>query len=195
MPVKSEQAMNYYVDMDVRPDLDFSVDNLMAALYGRLHRALAAMNVVSVGVSFPGYDVSSSHVGGRMRLHGSCEALTALFEGDWLKGVRDYLDVTKPCPVPEGVQHRKVFRVQTKSSPARLRRRLMRRHGTDEQKALTQIPDAVARYANLPYVQFRSSSTGQPFRLFIDHGPLQAHPEPGRFSSYGLSHGATVPWF
>ena len=195
MQAKSDQAMNYYVDIDVRPDPDFSVHHLMAALYGRLHRALAAMDVVTVGVSFPAYDAASSHVGSRMRLHGTFEALTTLFAGDWLMGVRDHVDVTKPCLVPEGVQHRKVFRVQTRSSPERLRRRLMRRHDIDEPTALTLIPDALARYASLPYVQLRSSSTGQTFRLFIDHGPLQAQSESGGLSSYGLSLGATVPWF
>ena len=131
MPVKSELIMNYYVDIDVRSDPDFPQSQLMAALYARLHRALAARDVVTVGVSFPAYDAKLLHLGGRMRLHGSCEALTALFTENWLMGVRDHVDVSKPYQVPEGVQHRKVTRVQTKSSPERLRRRLMRRHGVD----------------------------------------------------------------
>ncbi|WP_152482130.1 type I-F CRISPR-associated endoribonuclease Cas6/Csy4, partial [Dickeya sp. DW 0440] len=36
---------------------------------------------------------------------------------------------------------------------------------------------------------------GQPFLLFVEHGPLQDTPVAGVFSSYGLSATATIPWF
>ncbi|UYM59389.1 type I-F CRISPR-associated endoribonuclease Cas6/Csy4 [Pseudomonas aeruginosa] len=45
------------------------------------------------------------------------------------------------------------------------------------------------------FVTLRSQSTGQHFRLFIRHGPLQVTAEEGGFTCYGLSKGGFVPWF
>ncbi|EPO8055394.1 type I-F CRISPR-associated endoribonuclease Cas6/Csy4 [Pseudomonas aeruginosa] len=80
-------------------------------------------------------------------------------------------------------------------SQERLRRRLMRRHDLSEEEARKRIPDTVARALDLPFVTLRSQSTGQHFRLFIRHGPLQATAEEGGFTCYGLSKGGFVPWF
>jgi CRISPR-associated endonuclease Csy4 len=48
---------------------------------------------------------------------------------------------------------------------------------------------------SLPWLEVRSTSTGQRFRLFIDQEIRPGPPVPGRFSPYGLSARATVPWF
>ena len=71
----------------------------------------------------------------------------------------------------------------------------MQRKGETAAQAAAHIPDSVERRPNLPYVQLRSSSTAQPFCLFIDHGPLQAQAVSGSFNTYGLSNSATIPWF
>lgn len=195
--------MNHYVDVNVRPDPDFPATQLMSALYGRLHRALVSASTTDVGVSFPQLLERSGsaprhlgqQLGACMRLHGTSAALAALLSSDWLKGMRDHVDITPVQPVPAQATHRQVYRVQTKSSPERLRRRLMRRHGVSEQEAQARIPDDVARYARWPSVDLRSSSTGQSFKLFIAHGPEQSKPSVGSFSAYGLSQGSTIPWF
>ena len=186
--------MDHYVDIDVRPDPEFAAHQLMSALYAKLHRALAAQARTRIGVSFPGVDSQAPHLGTRLSLHGDLAALSALLQSDWLAGMRDHVMLTPPMPVPPAAQNRIVKRVQVKSSPERLRRRLMRRHGFDEQEARQRIPDESARLAHLPFVQLRSTSTGQTFRLFIDHGPIQSA-LPGDFTAYGLSQGATIPWF
>ena len=121
--------------------------------------------------------------------------LRALLASDWLAGMRDYVVLTLPTPIPDNAQHRSVRRVQVKSSPERLRRRLMRRHDIDEQTARQRIPDDSARFTQLPFLQLRSTSTGQTFRLFIEHGPIQPNAVSGDFNAYGLSQGATIPWF
>lgn len=192
--------MNHYIDMCVRPDEDFPASQLMSALYTRLHRALVAHGAGNVGVSFPEH--SARWLGNRMRLHGSAQALATLMDQDWLKGMRDHLDQDAITPVPAQAQHRQVTRVQTKSSPERLRRRLirrlMKRSNLSEAEAAERIPDTPARLANLPSVLVRSGSTGQTFRLFIQHGPLcdeATADTPKLFSSYGLSQGASTPWF
>ncbi len=187
--------MDHHVDIDVQPDPEFPAYQLMAALYAKLHRALVAQNSTRIGVSFPGFGLQAPHLGTRLRLHGDLAALSALLAGDWLAGMRDHVTLTQPNRVPETAKHCAVRRVQVKSSPERLRRRLMRRHNLDAQEAHQRIPDEAARLANLPFVQLRSTSTGQTFRLFIEHGPAQSNSMAGNFNAYGLSQAATIPWF
>lgn len=189
--------MDHYVDIDVRPDPEFPAHQLMSALYAKLHRALVAQGSDGIGVSFPGVRTEAPHlgVGTRLRLHGGQAALSALLATDWLAGMRDHAALTPPASVPHEALHRAVQRVQTASSPERLRRRLMRRHDLDAEAARARIPDTAASYTDLPYLQLRSTSTGQTFRLFIRHGPLRPDPVPGGFNTYGLSQGATIPWF
>jgi CRISPR-associated endonuclease Csy4 len=187
--------MDHYVDIDLRPDPEFPSHQLLAALYAKLHRSLAENHCSAIGVSFPGFDLKAPHLGARLRLHGKLDALSTLLASDWLTGMRDHVTLTLPAPVPTDAQHRRVARVQVKSSPERLRRRLMRRQNLDEQEARQRIPDESARFALLPFIQLRSTSTGQSFRLFIEHGPIEPSAVTGEFNAYGLSQRATVPWF
>lgn len=187
--------MDHYVDIDVRPDPEFPAHQLISALYAKLHRALARQESHGIGVSFPDFDSQAPHLGARLRLHGTLAVLSALMEGDWLSGMRDHAALTLPMQIPPTSQHRAVTRIQVKSSPERLRRRLIRRHNIDEREARQRVPDESARLTHLPFVQLRSTSTGQSFRLIIDHGPVQSGAVPGNFNAYGLSQGATIPWF
>lgn len=187
--------MDHYVDIEVRPDPEFPASQLMSALYAKLHRALVAQRCNRIGVSFPNVEVEAPHLGTCLRLHGNLAVLSTLLASDWLTGMRDHVALTPPMRVPDSSHHRIVKRVQVKSSPERLRRRLMRRQDLNEQEALKRLPDESAHFTNLPFVQLRSTSTGQSFRLFIDHDPVQSDAVPGEFNAYGLSQGATIPWF
>lgn len=187
--------MDHHVDIDVRPDPEFPPNQLMSVLYAKLHKALVAQGSTHIGVSFPGVNLQAPHLGTRLRLHGNLAVLSALLESDWLTGMRDHVALTPPMRVPDNTQHRAVRRVQVKSNPDRLRRRLMRRHDIDEQEALRRIPDELACFAHLPFVQLRSTSTSQSFRLFIMHDPILSSATPGDFNAYGLSQSATIPWF
>lgn len=188
--------MDHHLDIVLRPDREFPAHQLMSALYAKLHRALVKLGADDIGVSFPDVDTRAPALGERLRLHGQAQALTTLMQLDWLIGMRDHVHVAaSPTPVPANVQHRAVRRVQAKSSPARLRRRLMRRHGVDEAAATQRIPDGAAELLRLPFIQLASASTGQTFRIFISHAPVQSEAVGGVFNTHGLSHQATVPWF
>ena len=187
--------MDHYVDIQLRPDPEFAANHLMSALYAKLHRALAAQTSPAIGVSFPGVGGSTPDLGTCMRLHGTKVALSALLSSDWLAGMRDHVTLSPLSPVPSSAQHRSVRRVQVKSSPERLRRRLMRRHNLSEQEARQRMPDDIACFTALPFLALRSTSTGQNFRLFIEHGPIQPNAIASVFSAYGLSQGGTIPWF
>jgi CRISPR-associated endonuclease Csy4 len=191
--------MNHYVDIHLREDPEFAAHQLMEALYAKLHRALVARAAQGaggdLGVSFPGHKPDAPYLGSHLRLHGNEASLSALLATDWLRGMRDHLDLSAPAPVPLDATHRAVQRQQVDSNPERLRRRLLRRHPLTEQEAQARIPDKAARRLDLPFVQLKSTSTGQTYKLFIRHGPPQSTPVPGPFNTYGLSLGATVPWF
>ena len=188
-------VMDHYLDIRLLPDPEFPPSMLMNALFAKLHCALVDLDSTAIGVSFPGHSLEPLTLGQRLRLHGEARALTNLTSRDWLRGMRDHTGLHGPARIPAGAMHRAVRRVQAKSSPERLRRRLIQRKGIDHAAAREAIPDQAAERLDLPFVTLQSRSSGQTFRLFIEHGPAQPEPTLGPLSHYGLGRGATVPWF
>lgn len=187
--------MDHYLEIRLLPDPEFPPNILINALFSKLHRGLAAYGEGAIGVSFPDVREGRPVLGQRLRLHGNGDHLHGFAQTNWLVGIRDHITLQNPAPVPAGARHRIVRRVQTQSSPERLRRRLIARKGISSAEALAAIPDACAERLDLPFVIVTSRSTGQQFPLFIEHLLLQDHPAQGIFSAYGLSTTATVPWF
>lgn len=188
----------HYINITLLPDPEFNHAHLLGALVAKLHRALVQGQTTDIGVSYPqhiGQPLTKRTLGAVLRLHGTPEALQRLMGQDWLKGMRDHTQVDELLPVPANAQHRTVLRRQFKTNADRLRRRRMERKGETNEQAAAAIPDTVERRPDLPFVQLRSSSTGQPFCLCVEHGPLQGLPVAGDFNTYGLGRGATVPWF
>lgn len=188
--------MDHYLEIQLRPDPEFPPTVLMNALFAKLHRALSDTGKGRVGVSFPAVETGPG-LGDRLRLHGQTEDLQRLMALNWLTGMRDHAFVSEIRPVPANAKHRPVRRKQPKPHPERQRRRLMRRRGMDEEQARKIIPAEKGERLPQPFVTLQSRSTGQRFRLFIQHEPVTETPRSGGFSDYGLSADdkATVPWF
>lgn len=187
--------MYHYIDLRLLPDPEVAQPHLMGALFSKLHRALVAQHSENIGISFPAVQTEPPWLGDCLRLHGDQTALTGLTTSNWLAGMRDHVHATAVLAVPPKASFRVVSRVQAKSNPERLRRRQMRRHGLDAAQALVRVPDTAAERLDLPYVQLRSQSTEQSFRLFIRHGELLKTSTVGTFGAYGLSATTTIPWF
>lgn len=187
--------MDHYIDLKLLPDPEFAATQLMSALFAKLHRGLHDLGRNDVGVSFPAMPSGLPGLGDCLRLHGPAEALDRLLALNWLTGMRDHVRIGMIDTVPTSARHRIVSRVQVDSNPERMRRRLIKRHGLSEDEARARIPDNAAKRCALPFVVLRSNSSGQPFHLFIRHGPFLDTPQPGTFNHYGLSNTATVPWF
>ena len=188
----------HYIDITLLPDPEFSQVHLLGALVSKLHRALVQLCADNIGMSFPTHVVkpfTQRGLGTVLRLHGGLDALQALMGQDWLKGMRDHVTVTDPAQAPVDSPRRLVLRRQFKTNAERLRRRRMQRKGETAEQAAEAIPDSVERRPDLPFVHLRSSSTAQPFCLFVEHREVTAESVGGGFNSYGLSLGATVPWF
>ena len=186
--------MDYYLDIQVRPDPEFPVSTLLGALVSKLHRALAELEADDIGISLPEHEAHPP-LGAMLRLHGTATRLGALMEISWLKGMRDHVEVGDIKQVPADATHRVVRRRQYKTNADRLRRRRMKRQNESYEEAARHIPDTVERRVKTPYVMVRSQSSGQAFSLFIEHGECRDTPAKGSFNTYGLSKEATVPWF
>lgn len=186
---------SHYVDITVVSGPEFNASQLFGTLYDRLHLALVQQHREDVGVSFPGYRLSPRTLGTTLRLHGSENGLHQMLQPDWLKGIRDHVQIKDITRIPEGVEHRTVQRRQFKTNADRLRRRRMHRKGETTEQAAAAIPLSVERSPHLPYVRLHSRSTAQSFSLFIALGDPIKTPTQGSFNSHGLSCTTTVPWF
>ena len=186
--------MDHYVDIQIRPDPEFPPPTLMGALFSKLHRALAELDADDIGISLPEHETDPP-LGQRLRLHANRGRLEELLARPWLQGMRDHIYMHDVAAVPANTEHRIVRRRQYKTNADRLRRRRMKRHNETYEQAQAHIPDSVERRVRTPYVRVRSRSTGQAFCLFIEHGERESQSRAGRFSTYGLSTTATVPWF
>lgn len=187
--------MHSHLDIRIRPDPEFPAHQLMAAMFAKLHRVLSRAQSTTIGVSFPGYSVSPITLGDTLRVIGAEADLARLTEHDWLMGLRDHTELSAVKAVPANAEQRSLRRVQAKSSLERLLRRQMRRHSVTEGEARAKFEGMQAERLRLPYVTVASSSTGQPFKLFLKLGPAEPTSQAGSFNAYGLSQTATVPWF
>lgn len=184
--------MDHYLDITVLPDPEFVESTLMNALFAKLHRALVDVGQGKIGISFP---CVNKTLGNCLRLHGSALALDRLMAENWLKGLRDYTQASAVQQVPENTQHRAVKRVQVKSSVERLRRRSVSKGWLSAEEAIESIPLTSEKKSKLPFLQLKSISTGQLFKLFIQQEKVQNVAVEGSFSDYGLSNCATIPYF
>lgn len=184
--------MDHYVEIRLKPDPEFSTSLLMNALFAKLHRALAEKGDGQVGVSFPKAD---KNLGDTIRLHGTQESLEGLALLNWMRGLCDYAAEFQILPIPLTCRYRAVKRIQSKSSPARLLRRSVKKGWVTEVEAEERLKENTERRLKDSFIQMKSQSTSQMFRLFIRQGPLLDNPQPGYFSAYGLSNRVTIPWF
>lgn len=188
--------MDHYQDLLILPDSEFQTPMLLNALFAKLHRAFVQLSNTTIGISFPNLDINKPSLGNILRLHGEMDKLRRLQEENWQSGVLDHMQVKTISPVPEGHRNCRVRRVQAKSNAERLRRRYCNRHpGVTIKDAEKLIPDSREKRLRLPYIQLKSKSTEQNFRLFLEQDTEQQQAISGEFNSYGLSRTATVPWF
>lgn len=184
--------MDHYIEIRLLPDPEFPNNVLMNALFAKLHRALVETGGGELGISFP---KAGKCLGELLRIHGKQMPLARLMSLPWLKGLRDYTETSPVLSVPDNCQYRVVQRKQAKSSSERLRRRSIAKGWLTEKEAVERISDRNEQQLKTPFVQLKSGSSGQTFRLFICQGKLQGEPKAGVFSAYGLSSQATIPWF
>lgn len=183
--------MDYYIDIEIKPDVEMRESPLINLVYNKLHKALVKLKSEQIGVSFPGYQIK---LGRLLRLHGDKTDLQNLQGLNWLGGIAGYCNISDVKNVPADAKYRTISRIRTNMSKSKLKR--LKRRGSitpDEEKIYKA--EMFSQGLDNPYLDLESGSTGQKHRRFIQFGHLLDQPVAGKFDSYGLSKDATVPWF
>jgi CRISPR-associated endonuclease Csy4 len=113
----------------------------------------------------------------------------------WLHQLADYVHCTAIREVPSNreIKHRQYRRQHMKGSIEKLARRRAKRHNTNLEEAMTYYQGKLTN-SDLPYIQLKSLTTRQPFRLYIERHEYNELVQDG-FGTYGLSNTSTVPEF
>jgi CRISPR-associated endonuclease Csy4 len=183
--------MEYYINIELKPDAEMQESPLMNLVYEKFHKALVKLKTEQIGVSFPKYKIKLGKV---LRLHGNKTNLQNLQGLNWLGGIAGYCEISNVKNVPTNVKYRIVSRIRTNMSKSKLKR--LKRRGSitpDEEK--NYRAKMFSQGLDNPYLDLKSGTTGQKHRRFIYFGPQLDQPVEGKFDSYGLSKVATVPWF
>lgn len=183
--------MNYYIDIEIQPDEEMRENVLLNKVYSKLHKALFDINATNIGVSFPEYKIMLGKV---IRLHGSSDALAKLQTVNWLGGLIGYCKVTNALSIPNDCKYRVISRKRTTMSQSKLNR-LIKRNSITELEIKQYKAKMFAQGLSNPYMELVSNSNGHKYRNYINFGELLEQPVNGAFDQFGLSKGATIPWF
>lgn len=186
--------MDHYYEIQILPDPEFKSTVLMNALFSKLHRALVQLASNDIGISFPDYDLNARTLGKMLRIHSTLQSLTKLQEIDWLKGMYDHVQVSSIKPIPPTNKFAAFKRIQAKPNVERVRRRQMKRHNLTQDEVMKWIPETPNNHLQLPFLNLKSQSTDQMFKIFIKKDDVHELVL-SKFNTYGLSKGATVPLF
>lgn len=200
--------MNYYIEVTLMENDQFSPYELWSQLYPQLHLALVeaknADNKVNIGFSFPQYrfhqDKGVGFIGTKLRLFAESEAdLKKLDIRRWLERLEDYVHVTSIHEVPNDIKNYAIYkRKQVKTNAQRLARHRVKRGDIGFDEALARYSNVVTT-TNMPYIEMKSLSTSDQqsekrFKLFIEKQSAEKS-ETQVFSTYGLSSVSSVPEF
>jgi CRISPR-associated endonuclease Csy4 len=183
--------MDYFIDIQVKPDANIRENVLLNRVFTQFHKALHALNSNSIGVSFPNYKVKLGNV---LRIHATKEMLETLYASNWLDDLSGHYKSASIRPVPEEVQYRTVSRKQANMTQAKLRR-LIKRGSIRESEIQSYKAQMFKRGLDNPYLELESASNGHKHRRFLEFGQLLDKPQTGTFDCFGLSRTATIPWF
>lgn len=199
--------MNYYLDITLLPDSEITLGFIWFKVYQQVHIALAenksGENLSEIALSFPLYfeKEKTFPLGNKLRLLSpQKELLETVSITTWLKRFADHTHVTSIKAVPDSVTQYACFsRKQFTTNLSRLARRRSKRHDETYEQALQHYVSFADKETKLPYINVKSLTKDEQFKLFIDC-ELSKEAKDANFTCYGLSANekgkqATVPWF
>lgn len=197
--------MNYYQDITLLPDSEISLGFIWQKVFQQVHIAFVenkvAQNQSDIAVSFPQYRNVVFPLGDKLRLFANGESqLEQLNIAKWLSRFADYCHISSIKTVPEHTQFVLFSRKHCQTNPERLARRRAKRKGETFEQAMQHFAGFKDDSFTLPFIAMESLSSADTsgstnkFRLIVEQKILPEH-QPGNFNCYGLSKGATVPWF
>ena len=198
--------MHYFIEITCLPDEGVPVEFIMGKVMDGLHLAFVdwqhQLGYNPVGVSFPEYarseqDGGEISLGNKIRLF-SRDDQAPLQSPKLLQPLQRLADYVHKrsisCLERPNLKFATFQRVQAKSSRERLLRRQAKRSGQAEEDLRGKYHTFGEERLTLPFIQLRSHSNSQPFRLFVSKQAAQAS-EAWQFGSYGLSSMVAVPDF
>ncbi|MGL6029976.1 MAG: type I-F CRISPR-associated endoribonuclease Cas6/Csy4, partial [Legionella sp.] len=115
--------MDYYINITILPDAEFTTAVLLNAIYAKCHKRLHDLAASDIGVSFP---KAEQTLGTLLRLHGNKDSLQKLMAEHWLGGMNGYCEISPITAVPQKVTYRIVSRKQNTMSQSKLNRLIKR---------------------------------------------------------------------
>ena len=189
--------MTHYINIKFLLYEEGDLAFLRNTLFTKLHKALFDLKSTDIGVSFPRAD---QKLGCMVRLHSGKESLQELQERNWLGGLSDRCQISDILPVPDTIKgYQVVSRIQPNMRQSKLRRIIKRSQKSENEIRDDEVKNYEAkmfegRLSN-PYLELRSTSNSQLYRIYIAFGTLLQEPQSGEFDQFGLSKTATVPIF
>lgn len=183
--------MDHYINIQINPDAEMRENLLLNKIYTKFHKALYMLKATNIGVSFPNYKIILGCV---IRIHASQVKLTELQNTNWLGGLVGYFDVSEIKQIPDDAKHRKISRLQSNMTAAKLRR-LIKRGSISTEDTKKYRAKMFAQGLDNLYLELESTSNGHKHRRYIQFGEISSQPVEGDFDHFGLSKTATVPWF
>jgi len=190
--------MKVYIDITLLPSDDIGHHFLWEKVYQQVHLALVeiqdANGCSAIGVGFPEFNAGKHRLGRKFRVFApDRNALDKLNIQHWLERLADYVHMTSIKEVPEAIEIYQSFsRLQVKSNPERIARRVAKYKGISYEEALVECTGVVAKRTAAPFIWMKSQTSDNRFRLFIQQEKV-AFTE-GLFNTYGLSKGGVLPY-
>ncbi len=189
----------YYQEIKLLPH-DLSLAFVWQRLYQELHLRLVEHQEKEgspIGFGFPDYGVKSEGfpVGERLHLFGTEQALRSFELAKALNKFSEYVNITAVQAVPPNTSFVRYKRYQPKyNNLERLARRYAKRHNISFEEALQKYESKKQEISRLPFLQLKSHSSQNYFKLFIQKEDASSETQPQFFSTYGLSKsGSIVP--
>lgn len=203
--------MNFYTELTILESTEISTNFILSKVFEIIHISLVKnkdqTGFCKVGISFPLYQEKKG-LGTKLRLFSiDKEDIEKLELNFALEKLKDYVHITGIRDVPKNIKSYSVYeRIQPKLSNAKINRIIKRK---SEREKIT-IEAACLYYTDLllkdkdynlkyPYINLKSSSTNQKFKLFIKKEKANEE-RINLFTTYGLNNtltdkNSTVPEF
>lgn len=194
--------VRYYQEITILPSVEVSAYAIWSKIFSQVHIKLAeAQNNEArgkIGVAFPKYEnnAESISLGDKLRIFAeNVDELDGLKLADALQRYKDYVSIKEPRVIPRKTAYRYAVysRYRFESSRSQKARRYAERHNIYYDEAENLFPKDV-RGKQPPYIQLKSSTNGNNFRLYITKELKDEECKNG-FSAYGLDNFSTVPEF
>ena len=192
--------LSFYQNIRLFPDEETGAREIGEVLFHLFHLAFVENKDSNensrFALSFPEY--SKGGIGGFGRLFRifatDKESLINLNLPKLCNRLSGYAECSEIAEVPEVHSFLRFYRVQNKTNPEALARRMSKRKGIPIEEAREAYKDFKPTSLNLPFFNTKSSSTNQTFALLVNCS-CETTEKDGTFNLYGLSSGGNVPDF